>query len=80
MYLPPGPDPALNQLLESKIPARSGPSQTARAYKPLFQCLCLFISPDNTSFVQIVGRKLYGHFIPWKDSDKIHAEFSADMS
>ena len=33
MYLPPGPDPALNQLLESKIPARSGPSQTARAYK-----------------------------------------------
>ena len=38
----------------------------------------LFVSPDNSAFGQIVGRKFDGYFISWKATDKGHSQLSAD--
>lgn len=46
----------------------------------MFCCVVLFISPDNTSFGQVVGRHLHRNLVSGKDPDVIHAQLSADMS
>ena len=40
----------------------------------------LFISPDNSAFAQIIRRHFNCYFISWKNSNKVHSQFSTDMS
>ena len=39
----------------------------------------LFISPDNSSLGQIIGRHLDRHLVSRKDPDKVHAELARDV-
>ena len=45
----------------------------------MFCCVVLFISPDNTSFGQVVGGHFQRHLVTGKYAYEIHAELSADM-
>jgi hypothetical protein len=50
------------------------------ACRMAFLSYFLFISPDNTSLVQIVWGQLDGYFVSRENTDKVHTQLSTDMS
>ena len=46
----------------------------------LFILFLLFVSPDNTSFGQIVRRQLDGNFVTRKDTNEVHPQLTTDVS
>ena len=53
---------------------------SSHQYRMDFCIYFLFISPDNTSLVQIVWGQLDRYFVSRKNTDKVHTQLSADMS
>ena len=68
---------SMKQQKAALLPAAQKLCLQPKAPPPLFSFL--FISPDNSSFAQIVWGHLNGHLISRKNTDKIHSQLSADV-
>ena len=78
----PGVFTAYGHILERKKGTEKKPSRKVRLvlYHPVVKIAStLFISPGNSAFGQIVRRQLDPHLVSRKNTDKIHAESSADV-